>query len=120
MKYQIDYTKLAQEIAQNIPEPQPGAETWVYGLLVISGWAVAAVALYLLYKAITKMIDTMQSISTTMAETNIHLTSQTQLTNDLIEKINSHTQSHTNINAKLKAIEKTTDANAVKLDELKK
>lgn len=49
--FQVDPVKIAEEVAKNIPEPITPAQTYVFGLLVISGYLIAAgVAYYFIKK----------------------------------------------------------------------
>lgn len=51
MMFQVDATELAREIVKNIPEPITPAQTYVFGLLVLSGYLFAlGVAWYFVKK----------------------------------------------------------------------
>lgn len=70
---QIDPVQLAREIALNIPAPEPGMDTWIYGLLVISGYLFAAVMFYFNQKRETKTDETLSNVNSTMTEVKVYL-----------------------------------------------
>ncbi len=76
MKWQVDpllVKDIVEQVVQNIPKPEPGMETWVYSLLVISGWAVACVCMGFWYKDRQQMAASFAETNNTMIATKVYL-----------------------------------------------
>jgi len=64
---------MAKEIAKNIPPPEPGVETWVYGLLVLSGYIFAGVMFYTGQQKEKELQASLSSLNDTMVATKVYL-----------------------------------------------